>query len=55
MGVWHKELLNVHKPLPLDIPIFLDNEKNMGEWSADRVVKTSVFLIDPCKLFETRK
>ena len=30
-GLWLKELLNFHKPLALGIPIFLDNEKNMGE------------------------
>ena len=30
-GLWHKELLNFDKPLPLDITMFLDNEKNMGE------------------------
>ena len=54
-GLWHKELLNFHKPLVLGIPIFLDNEKNMGERSVDRAVKIFVFLIDSCKLFETRK
>ena len=54
-GLWHKELLNFHKPLVLGIPIFLDNEKNMGERSVDRAVKIFVLLIDSCKLFETRK
>ena len=42
-GLWHKELLNFHKPLPLDIPLFLDNEENIGEWSVDRAAKMSVF------------
>ena len=55
LGLWHKELLSFHKPLPLDISVFLDNEKNIGEWSLDRAGKMSVFLIDSCKSFETRK
>ena len=37
-GLWHKELLNFDKPLPLDITMLLDNEKNMGEWSFARAV-----------------
>ena len=30
LGLWHKELLNFHNALPLDMSIFLDIEKNMG-------------------------
>ena len=43
--IWYKELLNFHKPLPLDISIFLDNEKNVVKWSIDKAVKMSVLLI----------
>ena len=35
--------------------LFLDNEKNMDEWSVDKAVKMSVLLLESCKLFETRK
>ena len=41
--------------MPIDIPMLLDNEKNMGEWSNDRALKMLDFLIDSCKLFETIK
>ena len=30
-SLWHKELPYFSKTLPLDISIFLENEKNMGE------------------------
>ena len=52
--LWYKELLNIHNPLPLDISIFLENEKNMGE-SVDKAVNMTVLLIDSCKLCETRR
>ena len=55
IGFMAKELINLHKPFPVDISIFLNNEKNMGEWSVDKVVKMSALLIDSCKWFETRK
>ena len=55
LGLWHKEYLSFQNPLPLDISIFLDNEKNMGEGSVEKAVKMSVSIIDSCKLFETRK
>ena len=29
--LWHKEFLNFGNPLTLDISMFLDNEKKMGE------------------------
>ena len=54
-GLEYKELLNFQKPLSLDISVILDNEKNMGEWSIDRAVKTYVLLTDSYKSFETRK
>ena len=54
-GLWNKELLNFHKLLAIDIPMFLDNEKNMGEWSVDRALKMSDLWIGSCKLFETIK
>ena len=31
------------KTFALDITIFLDNEKNMGEWSVEKAVQMSVF------------
>ena len=54
-SLWHQELLNFHKPLPLYISTFLGNENNMGEWSVDKAVKLSVLLQDSYKLFETTK
>ena len=30
-GLWKKELLNFHRLLPINIPMLLDNEKNMSE------------------------
>ena len=31
---------------------FLDNEKNIEEWSVGKAVKMSVLLIDYCKLLD---
>ena len=51
----HKELMNFHKPFLLGVSGFLEKEKNIGEWSVDTEVKISVFLIDSCEIFETKK
>ena len=44
-----------HRVVKVNISIFLDNEKNIGEWSVGKAVKMLVLLIYYCKLFETRK
>ena len=44
-----------HRVVKVNKSMFLDNGKNIGEWSVGKAVKMSVLLIDYCKLFETRK
>ena len=49
-----KELLKIHKPLPLAIIGDLLRVKDMGEWSVERDTSISVFYIDSCNLLETK-
>ena len=55
VGFMAQRVANLHNTLPLDMSIFLENEKNMGGWSVGKAVKISILLIDSCKTFETRK
>ena len=50
-----KELLKIHKPLPLAIICDLLRVKDMGQRSAERDASISVFYIDSCNLLETKK
>ena len=50
-----KELLKIHKPLPLAIISDLLRVKDMGEWWVERDVSTAVFFIDSCNLLETKE
>ena len=50
-----KELLKIHKPLPLAIICDLLRVKDTGEWSVERDASTSVFFVDSCDLLETKK
>ena len=49
-----KELLKIHKPLPLAIICDLLRVKDIGEWSVERDASISVFFIDSCNLLETK-
>ena len=48
-----KELLKIHKPLPLAIICDFLRIKEIEEWSVERDPSTSVFF-DSCNLLETK-
>ena len=49
-----KELLKIHKTMPLAIICNFLRLKDIGEWSVKRDANISVLFIDSCNLLETK-
>lgn len=50
-----KSFLGFHKALPLDASLGLDKLKIIGEWSAGKAGRISVFFVPSCNALEMKK